>query len=105
MLVLVVLFVLGLCFGSFVNAVVWRNRQQAINNKQKNKPSIPNSQFSILSGRSQCVHCGHLLSAKDLVPVLSWLALRGRCRYCHKKISWQSAGVGLVLGAVFIGSY
>lgn len=41
---------------------------------------------SIVLGRSACPSCGHRLSAIDLVPVLSWLALRGRCRYCHAPI-------------------
>jgi leader peptidase (prepilin peptidase)/N-methyltransferase len=36
--------------------------------------------------RSQCDHCGHALAAKDLVPVFSWLWLRGRCRYCSASI-------------------
>ncbi|MEK7096145.1 MAG: prepilin peptidase [Patescibacteria group bacterium] len=102
MLELVVLFVLGLCFGSFVNAVVWRTRQQAKSRKLKTKSP---KQFSILNGRSQCVHCGHVLFSKDLVPILSWLILRGKCRYCQKPISLQYPIVEILLGVVFAASY
>jgi leader peptidase (prepilin peptidase)/N-methyltransferase len=40
----------------------------------------------VVLGRSQCDRCGHVLGAKDLVPIVSWLWLRGRCRYCGGKI-------------------
>lgn len=41
----------------------------------------------LLLGRSHCVKCGHRLGARDLVPILSWLAHRGRCRHCAQPIS------------------
>lgn len=61
--------------------------------------------LSILRGRSMCVHCGHQLAAQDLVPILSWLFLRGRCRYCKKPISWQYPAVELITAVVFVASY
>lgn len=61
---------IGLCFGSFVNALVWRLRKKR----------------DFVKERSECTHCHHVLAWYDLIPVLSWLMLRGRCRYCHKKI-------------------
>lgn len=79
----------GLCFGSFINALVWR---------LKNKKDW-------VKERSQCPRCGHQLAAKDLVPALSWLYLRGRCRYCKKPISSQYPIVELTMAAVFILSY
>ena len=63
---------LGLTFGSFVNAAVWR-----IHTKRSR---------SLLSDTSECSHCGHKLAWFDLIPVLSWVLLRGKCRYCQKKI-------------------
>lgn len=63
--------VLGLVFGSFGNAWAWR---------------IVNGE-NIAKGRSHCAACGHPLSAPDLVPLLSFLFLRGRCRCCGEKIS------------------
>lgn len=95
MLILAGLFLLGLCFGSFVNALVWRLRQQEL---VKNK-------FSILGGRSQCPNCGHKLAAGNLIPILSWLFLRGRCRYCNKPISIQYPLVELLAAIVFVLSY
>ncbi len=52
-----------------------------------------------------CVHCKHKLAAKDLIPVLSWLELRGKCRYCHKSISWQYPLVELITPVLFVASY
>lgn len=70
---IVVAAALGLIAGSFLNALLYRF----------------NTGRSALSGRSACMHCGHPLAALDLVPVLSWAYVRGRCRYCGSKISWQ----------------
>lgn len=52
-----------------------------------------------------CPHCQHELAAKDLVPVISWLYLRGKCRYCDKSISWQYPAVELSTAALFVFSY
>lgn len=99
-MVIVVLALLGICFGSFVNALVWRLHQQENlkTDKQRNK-------YSIRYGRSMCVHCGHKLHVHDLIPVFSWLSLRGKCRYCKKPISWQYPAVELVTAALFVSSY
>lgn len=87
-MILLLLIVLGLCLGSFVNAFVWRLRKKK----------------DWVKGRSECPHCHHQLAAKDLVPVVSWLWLRGRCRYCHKKIE-DSPLVELALPALFVLSF
>ena len=63
--------ILGAVFGSFLNCAAWR-----IAHKE-----------SFLKGRSHCTACGHVLSLPDLIPVFSWLFLRGRCRYCGEKVS------------------
>ncbi len=62
--------VFGLMFGSAINALVWRLYVGK----------------SWVRGRSECPDCGHVLGPKDLVPVASWLALGGKCRYCRKPI-------------------
>ena len=64
-------FALGAVFGSFLNCAAWR---------------IAHGE-SFLHGRSHCTSCGHPLSALDLVPIFSWLFLKGKCRYCKSKIS------------------
>ncbi|HET7060451.1 MAG TPA: prepilin peptidase [Candidatus Saccharimonadales bacterium] len=88
-MIIAILAVVGLCLGSFVNALVWRVHEH----------------LSIAKGRSMCPHCKHTLAAKDLVPVLSWLALRGKCRYCDKPISAQYPLVELSTTALFVASY
>ncbi len=58
-----------------------------------------------MHGRSMCPNCKHQLSTKDLVPVLSWLWLKGCCRYCRQPISWQYPLVELMTAALFVASY
>lgn len=98
-MITVTLLLLGLCFGSFVNALVWRLYKQSTGGKQKK------GQFSITKGRSACVNCGHKLSTLDLIPLVSWLFLRGRCRYCNKKISAQYPVVEASTALLFLVSY
>jgi leader peptidase (prepilin peptidase)/N-methyltransferase len=90
----VILIFFGLCAGSFISALVWRTRQQ-----EKGK------ELSITKGRSQCPHCHHSLAWYDLIPLFSWLSLRGRCRYCRKPISWHYPLTELAMVAVFTISY
>ncbi len=83
------LIVLGLVVGSFLNAVIYRLKVEV----------------SFLKGRSYCPFCKHNLRAVDLVPLLSFIALRGRCRYCTKKISWQYPLVELGTMVAFLLLY
>lgn len=84
-MIIAILIVLGLCLGSFVNALVWRLHEQAkLEGKKTSKKQ--RDALSIAKGRSMCPHCKHELAAKDLVPAVSWLLLRGKCRYCNKPI-------------------
>ena len=86
-MIYIYLTIVGLAFGSFVNAFVWRMHlkrvEGALPKVFKHKST---AQLSVVRGRSMCTHCGHQLESKDLVPILSWLSLGGKCRYCHKKI-------------------
>ncbi len=101
-MLIAVLIVLGLCLGSFVNALVWRLHQQnkTIKSKGTNAKSL-----SIVNGRSICPNCSHELAAKDLIPLVSWLILQGKCRYCHKPISIQYPAVELTTTLLFLVSY
>lgn len=98
-MVILILIFLGLCFGSFITALTWRLK---INKISKNKH---NKKLSVVNGRSMCEDCHHQLSILDLIPVLSWVVLRGKCRYCHKSISWQNPLIELTTVGVFIVSY
>jgi prepilin signal peptidase PulO-like enzyme (type II secretory pathway) len=100
------LAVLGVIFGSFVNAFVWRLHElERVKKKRPKAKELTAEELSITKGRSMCPQCHHTLAAKDLVPVLSWLQLRGKCRYCHKPISWQYPLVELATGLLFALSY
>lgn len=79
-------FVFGLCVGSFLNVVICR-----LKTKQ-----------SILFNRSHCPKCRVVLKWYDLIPVLSFLIQKGKCRYCHKKISWQYPIVEIITGLLFL---
>jgi prepilin signal peptidase PulO-like enzyme (type II secretory pathway) len=76
-------FILGIILGSFSKALADR--------------SLSGKSFW---GRSNCLSCKHLLSWYDLFPLLSYLSLKGKCRYCHKKIGFDNLSVELILGLV-----
>ncbi len=80
-----ILFVFGLCVGSFLNVVILRLKKTE----------------SFFSGRSHCVFCDKILSFFELVPVFSFLVLRGKCLACAKKISIQYPLVELSTGLLF----
>src|ERR1700677_3953472 len=104
-MIIFILAIVGLCLGSFVNALVWRLHGQAAE-KGKKKPNQDYlSQLSVAKGRSMCPHCKHQLANRDLIPLLSWLSLKGKCRYCAKAISPQYPLVELITALLFIASY
>lgn len=96
------LIIMGLAFGSFINALVWRIYQQSLPSKKR---AAKLKELSISKGRSMCPHCKHTLTALDLIPVLSWLSLGGKCRYCKKSISVQYPFIELLTAALFVTSY
>ena len=102
-MIIAVLAVLGLVFGSFVNAFAWRLHEQESLLEKKKKPSAKQlAKLSIVKGRSMCPECKHELAAKDLIPVFSWITLKGKCRYCGKPISWQYPAVELATALLFV---
>ena len=111
-MIIVILIVCGLALGSFVNALVWRLNIQSTadktsisSNNHKVQAQPNHDRYSILTGRSMCPNCHHELAVEDLIPVLSWILLRGRCRYCGKAIAWQYPIVELLVMILFIVSY
>ena len=97
--------VLGLLVGSFLNVVIlrlprrlehdWRQQARellqdvAVNEPERDAPAAEAAPPDLVFTGSHCPHCKHPLSPLDNIPLLSWLALRGRCRYCRTPISWQ----------------
>lgn len=84
-----VIFLFGASTGSFLAASVYR---------MENKKSI-------LRGRSECEKCGQRLSARDLVPVFSYLFLRGKCRRCRKPIGFANFLMEIICGALFAAPF
>jgi leader peptidase (prepilin peptidase)/N-methyltransferase len=107
-MVYAMLFVFGLCLGSFVNALIWRIHEQAALQEKQHKLNAKErarlQELSISKGRSMCLSCGHELAAKDLIPVLSWLSLRGKCRYCGARIP-DSPVAEITVPVLFVVSY
>lgn len=81
------LFIIGTIIGSFLNVVIYR---------------IPEGKSIIYPPNSFCPKCGHKLSSLDLIPVLSWIFLKGRCRYCGEPISIKYPLVELLTGTLFV---
>lgn len=83
----IIFFVFGLCMGSFLNCVVYWLEKEKRNN---------------LCGRSFCPNCLHVLNSFELIPILSFVFSKGKCRHCNKKISWQYPAVEILTGIVFL---
>jgi leader peptidase (prepilin peptidase)/N-methyltransferase len=99
--------VLGLLVGSFLNVVIlrlparmaaeWRQEARDMLELETDPTPLPPG---IVREPSHCPHCQHPLAALDNIPLLSWLLLRGRCRYCHTSISIQYPLVELLSGVL-----
>ena len=82
----VLLFLIGLLTGSFLNVVIYR---------------LPRKK-SLISPRSSCVHCNTILQVPDLFPLVSFIFLQGRCRYCGGRIPWRYPLVELLTALIFL---
>lgn len=91
LMVLLPLFIAlaGTAFGSFVDAMTWR-----LHTKR-----------NFVSDRSECEHCHHKLGPLDLIPIVSWVMLRGKCRYCKKPITPVAPLTEVAMGLAFLLSY
>jgi leader peptidase (prepilin peptidase)/N-methyltransferase len=102
----IVAAVFGLLIGSFLNVVVYRlplMHKYAVANyiaEQEGKPHPHPEKFNLMVPRSSCPHCGHRIGALENIPVVSWLALRGKCKACRKPISARYPVVELVSGVL-----
>ncbi len=84
--VIVIAALLGLVMGSFLNCFALRYA-----NGEK-----------VSKGRSHCATCGHTLSGADLIPVFSWLFLKGKCRYCGEKISFRYILAEIICAVMYV---
>lgn len=84
-----VIFILGTIFGSFLNVVIYRLPQKE----------------SIIVGRSHCPKCNHVIRPAELIPILSYLLLRGKCKECKAAISIRYPLIEAITGLLFLISY
>jgi leader peptidase (prepilin peptidase)/N-methyltransferase len=100
----------GLMVGSFLNVVIYRlpkiMEQEWHNNclELQGKEVPTNTKYSLSRPRSACPHCGHKISAWENIPIISYLALRGRCKGCKASISMRypltEALTGTLIGLI-----
>jgi len=79
-------FVFGAAIGSFLNVVIYR---------------LP-AKLSLLSPPSRCPKCLHLLGIRENIPILGWIFLGGRCRWCKTEISWRYPGIEILCAVMFV---
>ena len=93
----IIIFVLGLCFGSFVNMLIFRvaKNYKLITKKLK----VKNNK------RSFCDYCGRQLIWFENIPVISWIIQQGKTRCCHKKLSILYPIVEMIMGSLFLIYY
>ena len=118
MLIGVWLFLIGAIFGSYAVATVWRLRSRELStvrsadlstaDQKEHQQLIKRARLdkvTIATDHSRCLHCQHRLAWFDLIPIISWLSLKGRCRYCNKSIGWTEFLTEVILGGLFAMSY
>lgn len=84
-----VIFLYGITIGSFLNVLADRLARNE----------------SVVKGRSHCESCKKTLGLLDLIPVFSFLFLRGKCRYCKAKLSWYYPVVEITTGILFVYTF
>lgn len=113
-IVYVALVLFGACFGSFAGATVWRLRAKQLEADKAAKEPYDHKEFTRLKkllgkkgteDRSRCLECNYKLHWYDLIPVVSWLALKGRCRSCKHPIGKFELLMELGMIAYFVLSY
>ena len=99
----IVCLILGLLIGSFLNVVIHRlpimlEREWQAEYVRLGGAAPPAEKYNLLVPRSRCPRCGHLITALENVPILSYVMLRGRCSACHARISPRYALVEAASG-------
>ena len=108
------LVLFGLVFGSFAGATVWRLRARQLVADKAAGEHVDHTEYKKLKklahekplkDHSRCLHCGYGLRWYDLIPLVSWIALRGRCRDCRKPIGIMEPLIELGTATFFVVSY
>lgn len=113
-LILVALALFGLVFGSFAGATVWRLRAHQLQEDKYIKEPYDKDEYkrlrplmgrSVRRDHSQCLDCGYKLKWYDLIPLVSWLSLKGRCRKCRRSIGLFEPLMEIGLALAFVVSF
>jgi leader peptidase (prepilin peptidase) / N-methyltransferase len=108
-LVAMPLILLGLLIGSFLNVVIHRlpkmlEAQWAAECQQLQHPDHPPEEtapFNLMTPRSRCPHCGHMIRWYENIPILSYAVLGGKCSQCKSRISLRYPSVELLTGLLY----
>lgn len=108
------LVLVGACLGSYAGATVWRLRAKQLAQDKKDKEPYDKKEYQrlkkltgkkTLEDRSQCLECGYDLKWYDLIPIVSWLSLRGKCRACRQPIGLFEPLMEIGVAAFFVLSF
>lgn len=81
-----IVFIIGICIGSFMNVLIYR---------------LPRNE-NIVTSSSKCTSCGSKIKYFDMIPIISWIFLRGKCRYCGNKISARYPLIEIMNSIIYI---
>lgn len=107
----IIFILLGLVLGSFAGATVWRLRALQLAQDKKDGEEYDKKELKWLkpllgaklsNDRSRCLHCHHELAWYDLLPLISWLSTKGKCRYCKRSIGRFEPLIELGSAALFV---
>jgi prepilin signal peptidase PulO-like enzyme (type II secretory pathway) len=113
-IIYIALVLVGLCLGSFAGAMLWRLRARQLRDDKEEGEHINEREYARLEklttadplhDRSQCLHCSYTLKWYDMIPLVSWLTLRGKCRSCRHKIGRLEPLLELGVALFFVFSY
>lgn len=108
------LILTGLCLGSFAGAMVWRLRARQLATDKADHEEYDKDEYKRLkklttgktiNDRSRCLHCSYELRWYDLIPLVSWVSLKGKCRQCHTPIGYLEPLIELGTMLFFVLSY
>lgn len=114
LIIYITLILFGLCLGSFAGALVWRLRAKQLVQDKAEGDNVDKSEYarlnkltrsSLLNDHSQCLNCSYKLKWYDLIPLISWLSLGGKCRKCRKPIGYFEPLMELGVATFFVLSF
>ena len=108
------LILFGLCLGSFAGASVWRLRARQLVQDKSNGEKVDKNEYKrlhklsknrLLNDHSRCLDCSYGLKWYDMIPLISWLSLGGKCRQCHRPIGYLEPLIEIGMAGFFVLSY